>query len=242
MSNSLLTNIRENIPEVRGPSRAVLMALADRANDSGKCWPSLATIAKDAGVCLSTVKTALRKLRSGGFITWTNTTTEDGDAGTNNYQLTVWGRAGDAPPKAGDAQRRTAPAPRVRQEPAEGRAGDGHKASMEAQRETLLALDAASPDPPTGNRKRPNMDQAEAIYQAYPRKEKKPPALKSISKALDDYAPDFLLERTKAYAAAIAWQERQFIPLPASWFNAEQFNDDPENWKQPGKKKQAFTI
>jgi hypothetical protein len=52
MSNSLLTIIRENIPEVKGPSRAVLMALADRANDSGNCWPSLATIAEDINVCL----------------------------------------------------------------------------------------------------------------------------------------------------------------------------------------------
>jgi len=86
MSNSLLTIIRDNIPEVKGPVRAVLIALADRANDSGNCWPSKATIAKDAGVCLSTVKTALRKLRRVELITWTNTTTGDGDAGCNNPQ------------------------------------------------------------------------------------------------------------------------------------------------------------
>jgi hypothetical protein len=75
--------------------------------------------------------------------------------------------------------------------------------------------------------------QAEAIYQAYPRRVKKPEALKAIRKAMSSHAPDFLLERTQAYAAAIAWQEKQFIPHPSTWFNAEQFNDDPEDWKRP---------
>lgn len=76
-------------------------------------------------------------------------------------------------------------------------------------------------------------DQTEAIYQAYPRREKKPNALKAIRKAMLTHSPDYLLERTQAYAAAIGWQERQFIPHPATWFNAEQFNDNPEDWKSP---------
>lgn len=76
-------------------------------------------------------------------------------------------------------------------------------------------------------------DQAEAIYLAYPRREKKPIALKAIRKAMLTHSPDFLLERAQAYAAAIGWQERQFIPHPATWFNSEQFNDNPEDWKSP---------
>jgi hypothetical protein len=74
---------------------------------------------------------------------------------------------------------------------------------------------------------------AEDIYQAYPRKEKKPRALSAIAKAMKKCTPALLLERTKAYAAAIAWQDRQFIPHPATWFNDEQFNDDPAEWQQP---------
>lgn len=75
--------------------------------------------------------------------------------------------------------------------------------------------------------------QAESIYGAYPRKVKKPEALKAIRKAMRKHPPEFLLERVRAYAAAIAWQERQFIPHPETWFNAEQFDDDPEDWKPP---------
>lgn len=141
MSNSLLTIIREHIPEVKGPARVILMALADRADNVGQCYPSQATIAKDAGVCVSTVKTALRKLRSAGFITWTNTTTEAGDAGSNIYHVTLEGRAGDD-------QRRTAPAPQVGQDAPKGRAGDGYKASKETPRETSFVLDGSSSNPP----------------------------------------------------------------------------------------------
>jgi hypothetical protein len=191
-------------------------------------------LAKDAGVCVSTVKTALRKLRSAGFITWTNTTTDAGDAGSNIYHITLEGRAGDAAPRAGDGQRRTAPVPQVGQDVPEGRAGAGHKASREAPGETFLALDGANSAPPTKKREITNTDQAEAIYQAYPRHEAKKPALNAIRKAMRTHAADFLLERVQAYAAAIKpWKESNFIPLAMTWFNQERYNDDSENWKQP---------
>jgi hypothetical protein len=74
---------------------------------------------------------------------------------------------------------------------------------------------------------------AESIYQEYPKKEDKKDGIKAILNALKKNDPSFLLERTKAYASAITWKERQYIPLPATWFNKERFNDDPEGWKQP---------
>jgi uncharacterized protein YdaU (DUF1376 family) len=89
-----------------------------------------------------------------------------------------------------------------------------------------------SPEGETSKQRR-TTDHAEAIYLAYPRRVKKPVALKAILKAMKSHAPEFLLERTQTFAAAtIGWQERKFIPHPATWFNAEQFNDDPEDWKQ----------
>jgi hypothetical protein len=100
-------------------------------------------------------------------------------------------------------------------------------------------LDGTSTTPPS---KKQQQEMAEAIYQAYPLKVKKPRALAAIKKAIAQYDPKFLLERTQAYAAAISWQERRFIPHPATWFNDQEFNDGPENWKPPGQKKPAFTI
>jgi hypothetical protein len=78
-------------------------------------------------------------------------------------------------------------------------------------------------------------ESAETIYTEYPRRESKPAAIKAILKALKTNSPDFLLERTQAYAAAIGWKDRQFIPHPATWFNNERFNDNPQEWEQPNK-------
>lgn len=70
-----------------------------------------------------------------------------------------------------------------------------------------------------------------AIYDAYPRKVGKGPAVKSIIKALAKIEPSELLKRTLAYAAARANEDPQFTPHPATWFNQERFNDDPATWK-----------
>lgn len=81
----------------------------------------------------------------------------------------------------------------------------------------------------------PQPIQAEAIYAAYPRKIAKADALKAIARTLKAGAVTAadLLSKVQAYAAATAqWpaDERQYIPYPASWINAGQFNDDPSNW------------
>lgn len=68
------------------------------------------------------------------------------------------------------------------------------------------------------------------IYEAYPRKCGKPAALTKIRKALKTVSFDRLLERTKAFAQAVAGSDPQFIPHPSTWFNQERYNDDPTTW------------
>ena len=72
--------------------------------------------------------------------------------------------------------------------------------------------------------------QAEAIYEAYPRKAARPRAIRAISKALRTHGYDFLLERTRLYASTYQG-DPAFIPHPATWFNGERFNDNPETWR-----------
>ncbi len=122
MSNQLLTKVL--MLPVKGPGKAVLMVLADYADDAGKCWPSHATIAEKSGVCKATVKNSLRKLKSDGLLTWETTITETGDAGSNNYRLTLGGGVRDTPPRARDASQ-------VGQEVPQGGAGDSYKPPME---------------------------------------------------------------------------------------------------------------
>ena len=88
--------------------------------------------------------------------------------------------------------------------------------------------------------KKPSCDQlAESIYQEYPRKVSKPVALKAIKNALKTHPAEFLLEKVKTYASAIAWKDPQYIPHPATWFNGERWEDDPAEWEQPATRPQS---
>lgn len=87
----------------------------------------------------------------------------------------------------------------------------------------------------------------QAIYQAYPRRLEPLKAADAIAKAIaglrrTDTHPDpaaFLLERTRAFAAAIAtWPHRQrykdgrdIVPYPATWFERGRYGDDPSEWQ-----------
>jgi hypothetical protein len=95
-----------------------------------------------------------------------------------------------------------------------------------------------SPEPQTSSRSCPKPPKipdstVEAIYQAYPKHEAKQDALKAIRTALAKVAPDILLEAVQAYAAAVAeWsvEDREYIPLPASWIRKGKWEDDRKNW------------
>ena len=67
------------------------------------------------------------------------------------------------------------------------------------------------------------------IYDVYPLKVGKPAAIRAIEKQLREFSGEFLLERTRAYAAAPG-RDPEFTPHPATWFNQERFNDDPSTW------------
>lgn len=91
----------------------------------------------------------------------------------------------------------------------------------------------------------------EAIYDAYPRRVGKPAALRAIAVACGKVTPMVLLERTRAYAAAVNGQNPRFIPHPSKWFEQERYNDDPSTWERhedggatdsPGARVDQFTA
>jgi hypothetical protein len=56
------------VPRLR-PSDAVVWAVLDcRQRDKDECWPSVATIAADAGVCPDTVNTSIKRLEAHGLL------------------------------------------------------------------------------------------------------------------------------------------------------------------------------
>lgn len=78
--------------------------------------------------------------------------------------------------------------------------------------------------------KKAEAEHVEAVYAAYPKKVARKAAEKAIRKALMEVGYETLLDRVQAYSKATAGQDSQFIPFPASWFNAGRYSDDPETW------------
>ena len=96
---------------VKGPARAVLYALADRADEDGIAWPGQAQLALDSGVSDRTVREALKVLQATGYIecagskfgadVWRVTVDEAGNAtGDRNWAPVRNG----APAEAGSAR------------------------------------------------------------------------------------------------------------------------------------------
>jgi hypothetical protein len=93
----------------------------------------------------------------------------------------------------------------------------------------------------------PPIPDPESVYLAYPRHCARYAGMKAISKAIGFIARSrnktpqeaamFLEERTARYAQSPYVRERigdrekrQFIPHPATWFNAQRYDDDDVDW------------
>jgi len=95
----------------------------------------------------------------------------------------------------------------------------------------------------------------EKIYLAYPKHEAKGTAFKAIAAALKrilsgedappgtcssmDDAVVYLIQRASLYAKCRQGQDKQYTPLPASWFNAKRYLDDEAEWSRNGTDRQV---
>lgn len=66
------------------------------------------------------------------------------------------------------------------------------------------------------------------IWNAYPRRVKKPAALRAILKAIGRDGYEQVLWRTQEYAKCAAGRDLQFIPHPSTFFNQQMYLDDLE--------------
>lgn len=68
MSRKAREWVRDLDGRLRGPARALLWALADRANDAGECWPSERRMARESGVSYAQVRRLLDLLVEHGVL------------------------------------------------------------------------------------------------------------------------------------------------------------------------------
>jgi hypothetical protein len=241
MSNHLLKILRGR-DSIKGPARAIMFVLTDRANDSGECWLSHASIALESGLGKSTVRKHLKILQAGGEIVWNQQFDAAGDLTSNRYFVTMGGRLPDSAPTPQNDTPEPPAGEGVGHQTDEGKPRGGDKAPMKPQKEATEENDSSPPyliclETPARPLKSILTAKAEEIYKSYPRRIAHKPAINAILRAMQKHDPAMLLEKVREFGTAISWQESQFIPHAATWFNAERFNDDPEEWKPPGTKK-----
>jgi len=87
----------------------------------------------------------------------------------------------------------------------------------------------------TPSRTPTSVAEIESIYQLYPRKMAKKAALKAIESALKTVSVEDLTEAVKSFATCVEGRDSQFVPYPASWFNAGRWTDDREEWARIGR-------
>lgn len=79
----------------------------------------------------------------------------------------------------------------------------------------------------------------EIFYKAYPRKTQKQNALRAFEKIHNSLPPiDELIAILEKHKRTRQWQDKQYIPHPATWLNQKRWEDElnEEDFKEPPKK------
>ena len=196
--------------------KIVLLSLADNANDNGHCWPSMAAIAKRAGMTTRGAQLIVQRLEAAGHI--------------HREQVTGKGCNYFVHPQetAQAPERRSPPPPNViRPEPASPpneTAQAPERRSPKSSR-TVREKVQASPSPSPSAKPKRDFDR---WWQVYPRKVGKGAAEKAYLVACRVVPPDKLLVATEAYAASRADEDPQFTPHPATWLRRGSYDDPIE--------------
>ena len=85
---------------------------------------------------------------------------------------------------------------------------------------------APPPTPKPKPSKTDDQEHFEAFWQAYPRKVAKGAARKAWASAVAKTSPETVTEAAKAFARQQVGKEEQYIAHPATWLNAERWQDD----------------
>lgn len=209
-----------NLPErIIGPARMVAVALADHMSPNPAldnaicCWPSIATIAKKAGMSESTTRRAIKLLTAAGVITVEHRRDQATNR-TNLYRWHPWLMSDwdDAPM-------------RKREEEARGYSYSRHE---EASEQVAAPEPVATPEAPVKPTEKP-ADGFTEWWPHYPKKVKKLDAEKAYKAALKrGVTPKELLDGLQRQKAA--WKakgtEPQYIPYPATWLRAGSWEDE----------------
>jgi len=228
MSIRVMASVFQHFPE-GGTRKLTLLCLADHANDAGSnCYPSIASIAKRICCSESQARRNVHSLIESGYVS-VEPGTEQGGGGSRRYRINIerLTPSTDATPcmNATPSTGASPPLASMRVTPS-----IHDTRTIRTIKEPLMANG--------------HMDSLFAeFWTAYPRKEKKPRALKAFRRIKPNReCVDAMLAALTRQRASTQWLEAsgKFIPHPATWLNDEQWKDAPTLEQQAPKLKVAI--
>jgi hypothetical protein len=214
-------------------TKFVLVALADYASDENLCFPSVQTLCDKTCLDRKTVLRALERLEELLLIR----DTQKRCGSTKQVKIYV---INPNSPKNGTVSggQKDTKGPVFPIEQSRFSVEESQKRDTEPlinRTEGTLSTPAIAGGGRKGSERKEKEERANSIYQLYPRKQARAQAIKAIMRALAKVPFEELRAKTLAFAEA--WgsaprDELQYCPYPATWYNAESYNDDPALWRR----------
>jgi hypothetical protein len=202
--------------------KSVLVAVAHTKNEqTGQCFPGQALLAEMTSQSRATVGRSLAALESLGVITRARRK-KSGQYRTSDYFVLNTSYAAES-------------------YVAESHVAESHVADRAMSRSNASILmphsDGVIEEIEERGKKEREVIPAIALFDAptvddfyalWPRKKDKPAATRAWAKAIKKVPAELILKAAQAYVANPHMPDRHYVPYPASWLNAEGWNDDLE--------------
>ncbi|GEA84408.1 hypothetical protein GCM10009774_16120 [Cellulomonas gelida] len=203
-----------------GCAPALLLVLADIANDEGRGWPSVATLARRVNRDERNVQRALSVLVGAGAVAReerrgraTAYTVTPGVGATPGAQVTPG--VGATPTPGAD----------VTPPPASASPAPGVDVTQNPL--PTLTEPEGEPSPARASQDVAVPDAFDEFWAAYPRRTDKKRARAAWAKARRSHDATQLVQWARAFAADPNLPESQFVPHPSTWLNGERWTDLP---------------
>jgi hypothetical protein len=210
------------------PTKLVLFALADVADDYGLAWPSMATLAKECEMSERSVRNHVAALEQAGLLRRIERFAKSGRQRSNYFQL----ETGAVRPEDDEGEAANLAAPTRKHASARG---GKSLPPIEQSKElpegtTPLAPKGASdlfelePEPAKSQNDVKAAALFEEFWRRYPRKVAKPAAEKAFGAAVKRHSPEDIFAGLATFRFS---DDPRFIPHAATWLNQRRWMDEP---------------
>ncbi len=208
MSNAALDAVFTHSKTKNG-ARLLMVAVADRANEAGRCWPGIKDLMHRTGLSKTGVYTATRQAQE---LKELHVDEYGGPNRTHLYTILIPNRS-DSEPFA------------IRTDTVRILNNNG---SASEHKPSLTQRNPHSPNQPR-KRPRPASDpDFETFWDHYPRKVAKVAAIRAWNATTKERPPlPDLLAALDCARSCEQWREPRYIPHPATWLNQHRWQDQP---------------